>query len=121
MSKEDKRTSRTASSSPCAYDIGRLLQYDGPSLRVDSPIEDGLEIISYRDSDENVRHLTALLSSQGIRFYLKRSRRGWTGLWPRMILIVPANRYPEAAVLLQAAVEASVLDVVDGPEGLYSR
>jgi hypothetical protein len=38
-----------------------------------------------------------------------------------MILIVPANQYSEAAVLLDAAVEASVLDVVEGPEGLYSR
>jgi hypothetical protein len=88
---------------------------------VDSVIEDGVEIISFRSSDENVRNLTALLSSQGIRFYLSRPKHGWTGLWPRMSLMVPADRYPEVAVLLQAAVNIAVLDEVEGTEGVYSR
>jgi hypothetical protein len=116
-----RKTSGSASASPTSYDIAALLRYEGPSTRMDGPIENGIETIDYRDSEKNLRHLTALLSSQGIPFYLERPRRRWSGLWPRMILSLPAERYPEAAVLLQAAVAASALDVVEGSEGLYSR
>src|SRR5215208_3333007 len=52
--------------------IVELLQYSGPSSRLSTRIEDGVTFIDYRDTDNNERNITLLLSSQNIPCYIER-------------------------------------------------
>jgi hypothetical protein len=100
--------------------IGRLLAYDGPSLRQER-IEKGLTIADYRNSDENERNITRLLSSRGIPFHLERPQSGLPGRQIRMYLTIPEDLYGETKTILEAAVSAGVLEIVEGTNDLISR
>lgn len=110
---EDEQTGRQDA-------IERLLTYDGPSLRQER-IEKGLIIADYRNSDENERNITKLLSSQGVPFHLERPQSGLPGREIRMYLTIPEDRYEEAKAILEAAVSAGVVEIIEGTEDLISR
>ena len=103
------------------YDITRLLQYAGPSLRQQEPIADGVSLLDYRNSDENERNISILLSSQGIPFNIERPKLGWTGTQIRMVVTIPKSQTRQAEAILTAATQAKVVEIVEGTEGLYSR
>ena len=103
------------------YDVARLIEYAGPSFRQTGTISDGIDLLDYRNTDENEGHISALLSALGIPFKIERPRYGWTGTRVRLVLTVPKSRYKEVEALLTAAAKASLVNVVEGNEGLYSR
>jgi hypothetical protein len=100
--------------------IRRLLAYDGPSLRQET-IEKGLTIADYRNSAENERNIARLLSSKGIPFHLERPQAGFPGRQIRIYLTVPEDRYEETNAILNAAVKAGALEILEGTEDLISR
>jgi hypothetical protein len=105
---------------PSDYDVVRLLEYSGPSSRQQDPSADGVVLLDYRNTDENERNISILLSSQGIRFHIERPKYGWTGTRIRMLVTVPSSECQRAEAILAAAVKASVVDVVENTEGLYA-
>jgi hypothetical protein len=115
MSNEDQWQN---GSNPNDYDIAHLLEYGGPSLRQQEPIEDGVSILDYRNTDENERNISVLLSSQGIPFRIERPQLGWTGTRVRMVVTFPRSQYQQATAVLTAAARASAVDIVEGTEGL---
>ncbi|MGH2397100.1 MAG: hypothetical protein ACRDFW_08950 [bacterium] len=108
-------------SAPDKARILELLEYSGPSSRQSQAVEDGVALIDYRDTDENERNISKLLSSQGIPFHIERP----TGLVRRkevrMAVTVPRDRLQQAEQLLSSAAEASVLEIVEGTQDLLSR
>ena len=106
---------------PEEYDIARLLAYRGPSLRQEEPMEDGVTLLAYRNTDENERNASTLLSSQGIPFRIERPEPGWKGQNVRLEVTVPRNRSREAQAVLSAGVRAGVMEEVQGFKDLLSR
>jgi hypothetical protein len=114
-------SSQTTSPSGEDYDIAALLEFEGPSLQQSESITEAQEILDFRDTERNYSNISALLSSQGIRFHIQEpARAGWPGIRHRLVVTVPGDRYREAQALLRAAVEASALEVVEGNEGLIA-
>jgi hypothetical protein len=103
------------------YDIARLLEYAGPGFQQSEPIVNGVSLFDYRNTDENERKISTLLSSLGIPFNIQRPKLGWTGTQIRLIVTVPRDRQRQAEAVLWAAVEQSVIDRVEGISGLISR
>ena len=106
---------------PDSYDIHELLQYRGPILRKDGPIEDGISIVDYLNSDKNERNIAVLLSSLGIHFTIERPAPGWKKSNIRMIVTVPRTQVQSAEAVLTAASAASAVEIVSGIEDLRSR
>ncbi len=102
-------------------DIIHLLQYNGPSFMQQNPITNGVTLLDYRNTDENERNISLLLSSQGIPFQIERPKYGWTGTRIRMIVTVPRSKLQQAEAILSAAAQSLVVDVVEGTEGLFTR
>lgn len=102
------------------YNITELLQYSGPSLKEQKPMEDGVMLLDYRSTDENARKIATLLSSQSISFHIERPRQGWKGQI-RLIVTVPRRLVQQAEAVLGAAARVSAIDVVEGLDGLRSR
>ena len=100
------------------YDIIHLLKYSGPSFLQQEPVADGIALLDYRNTNENEKNISILLSSQGISFHIERPKLGWTGTQLRLIVTVPRNQFRQAEAILDAAAKSSVLDVVEGREGL---
>jgi hypothetical protein len=105
---------------PEDFDITQLLKYNGPSFRRQDTITEGVSLLDYRNTDENEQHISILLSSQSIPFHIERPKYGWTGTQIRMIVTVPRSQCRRAESILAAAAKASILDAVEGTEGLYS-
>lgn len=103
------------------YDIPKLLAYEGPSLRQEGPMADGFILLAYRNTDENERNVSTLLSSQSIPFHIERPKPGWKGRPIRMEVTVPRDRRREAEAVLSAGSRAGVIDVVEGLNDLLSR
>jgi hypothetical protein len=100
------------------YDIERLLEYVGPSFRHAEPMKDGTSLLDYRNTDENERNISLLLSSQSIPFHIERPQiRNQI----RMVVTIPKDLSERAEKLLAAAARSSAVDVVRGLEGLRSR
>ena len=98
------------------YDIDQMLVYNGPSYRHAEPIKDGIALLDYRNTDDNERKISTLLSSQSIPFHIERRGHGWTGTPVRMIVTVLAEQHLKANAILRAAANASVLESVEGTE-----
>ena len=98
-----------------------MLAYAGPSFRQTEPIAEGLALFGYRNTDDNERKISTLLSSQSIPFHMERRGHGWTGAPVRMIVTVVVEHHLEADAILRAAADASVLEIVEGTEGLRYR
>jgi hypothetical protein len=103
------------------YDIPRLLEYKGPSLRQKKPMEGGVILLDYRNSDENERNVSTLLSSKSIPFHIERPEPGWKGRSIRMEVTVPRERSREAEAVLSAGARAGAIEVVEGFNDLLSR
>ena len=103
------------------YDIPRLLEYKGPSLRQKEPMEGGVILLDYRNTDENEGNVSTLLSSQGIPFHIERPEPGWKGQNIRMQVTVPQERSREAEAVLSAGAQAGAIEVVVGFKDLLSR
>lgn len=103
------------------YDITHLLKYTGPILQKQEPIAEGVDLLDYRNTDENERNISILLSSQGIPFNIERPKLGWRGTQIRMIVTVHRNQCRQAEAILNAAANVGAVDIVEGTEGLYSR
>jgi hypothetical protein len=101
------------------YNIAELLTYSGPTLQRQEPIEDGIALVGYRNTDANGRNIPILLSAQGIVFNMERPTQGW-GPKVRMTIVVPQSQYHDALALLQAAAKANVVETIEGDEGLIS-
>lgn len=102
-------------------EVGRLLEYDGPSCSQGEPIVDGITYLDYRNTNENEHNIATLLSSQGIPFCIERPKLGWSGTQIRMLVTIPRSERQRGEALLRAAVQASLLEIVKGSEGLASR
>lgn len=105
---------------PGKHEMEALLAFTGTSTRLRQPVEDGVVLIDFRDTDENERRIDALLSSQGIPFHLERAAYELHKRI-RLDLTLPRENYAEAAELLKRAVEFSLLDTVAGISDLLSR
>jgi hypothetical protein len=101
------------------YNIAELLKYSGPTLQRQEPLEDGIALIGYRNTDANARNIPILLSAQGIEFNMKRPGQGWEPK-VRMTIVVLRSQYKDALALLQAAAKAKVVETIEGDEGLIS-
>jgi|SRR6185369_4836373 len=102
------------------YDIQGLLKYSGPDFRQREQI-DGVTLFDFKNTDENERNISLLLSSQEIRFNIERPQLGWTGTEVRMLITVPVDQADRTTVLLDAAVNAGVVERAEEKRGLYSR
>jgi hypothetical protein len=100
------------------YDIRTLLEYQGPSTRVENPEQGWAIILDYKNTDENERAASSLLSSQGITFSIDRPARGWSQPKLRLYIMMPADRLVDATSILAAATAQGVLAQVEGDEGL---
>jgi hypothetical protein len=98
--------------------IAELLRYQGPSTRQERPMENWVGILDYRNSDENERNISVLLSSQKVPFHIERPDKGWSQPKLRLIVTVPREHLETATVLLSSAVEASAVERIEGLEGL---
>jgi len=97
------------------YDIAQLMRYRGPSHRVraESDIRDyetRVAIYAWSHSPESVRTLDALLSSQGIPYFLDRIQYSHI-----MFIVVPRDRSDEALRITAASVASGVLEYRDDP------
>lgn len=106
---------------PHEYDIQSLLQYRGPILREPEPLQDGVGLIDYRNTDENESRISLLLSSQGIHFNIVRPPLGLSPKDSRMIVTVPRNQCTEAEAILASASAAGAIEPVPGTRGILSR
>ena len=102
-------------------DIGRLLTYDGPSLQQQQPIADGFVLLGYRNTDQNERNISILLSAQGIPFRIERPKPGWKGRNIRLEVTLPRARRDQALALLSAGVRAGKIEEIEGFRDLLSR
>ncbi|QQZ39392.1 hypothetical protein IF690_15080 [Pseudomonas sp. SK3(2021)] len=101
------------------YDVVKLLQYRGPSLRREQLLPDDISLLDYRNSDQNERHISTLLSAQGIPFHLDRpSQKGWSQSRLRLSVSVPRQFLDSAQALLTAAAKAGAIETVEGLQGL---
>lgn len=100
------------------YDFPKLLKYPGPSYRLDAPPPAAVSLLDFRNSDRNERNIAILLSSQSIPFHIDRPQAGWSQPKLRMIVMVPPESAGRAQALLMAAAEQSLVDVVEGIQGL---
>jgi hypothetical protein len=102
-------------------EIEKLLAFSGASTRLRQPLEGGVLVIDFRDTDTNEQRLDALLSSQGIPFYLERASDFALHKAIRLDLTLPKEKYADAAPLLKRATELALLEVVTGIGDLISR
>jgi hypothetical protein len=102
-------------------EIRHLLAYAGRSFRQEQPVADGIALFDYRNTDDNDRKISTLLSSQSIPFHIERRGQGWTGPRVRMVVTVPVEHHRQADDMLRAAAKASILEIVEGTEGLIYR
>ncbi|PXX69503.1 hypothetical protein SAMN05660489_02903 [Pseudomonas sp. LAMO17WK12:I10] len=117
MNDSDPPSGHSASATP--YDLVKLLQYRGPSLRREQLLPDDISILDYRNSDENERLISTLLSAKGIPFHLDRpSQKGWSQSRQRLSVSVPRQFLDSAQALLTAATQAGAIEVVEGLQGL---
>jgi hypothetical protein len=106
---------------PASYDIAELLQFRGPILRLPELTEEAVSILDYRNTEENERNISKLLSSQNIPFAIERPTHGWSGSDLRMTVTVPRSLCFKAEAILSAGVAASALEIVEGMDGLRIR
>jgi len=116
MNNSDRPSNHNASATH--YDVVKLLQYRGPSLRREQLLPSDVSILDYRNSDQNERHISTLLSSQGIPFHLDRPQKGWSQSKLRLSVSVPREFLDSAQALLTAATKAGAIEVVEGLQGL---
>jgi hypothetical protein len=107
-------------STPGRFNIPKLLEYSGPSFEVRDSIPDSIMLLDYRNTDANADKIARLLSSQSIPFQIERPNQGWRGR-VRLIVAIPRNRLEQAEAVLNAAVRASEIEVVQGTDDLRSR
>ena len=103
------------------YDISRLLDYRGPGFRQQESPENNVILADYRNSDRNEQHISTLLSSKGIPFYIERPQVGLPGTQILMFVSVPRVRQQQTLAVLNAAVKAGFVEIVKGAEGLSSH
>lgn len=116
-----KTNPRGHNTSQPQYNIKQLLLYNGPSSRLNKPFANSINIIDYKNSDQNEKVISVLLSSQKIPFYLDRpEKKGWSETHIRMILAVHENYLEIVQSILKAAKKESFLETVEGMEGLIS-
>lgn len=116
MNDSDRPSGHSASTTQ--YDVGKLLQYRGPSQRREQLLPSDVSILDYRNSDQNERNIATLLSSQGIPFHLDRPQKGWSQSKLRLSVSVPLPFLAVAQALLAAAAKAGAVEPVEGLQGL---
>lgn len=84
----------------------------------DDVTRDWIALIGYRDSDENERRISALLSSEAIPFTIWRYE-GHAVARPRMTVVVHPDRHEEAFAILRAAATAKEIEIFEGDEGAH--
>lgn len=100
------------------YDIPSLLNYDGPSFEHSAPIPGGVDLLDFRNSDDNATNISILLSALGIPFVIQRIKPTWNGAQARMAVTVPMAQAGHAMDLLNAAVKVGAVEAVPGVEGI---
>lgn len=108
-------TSRSDQYTPATLE--QLLKYRGPRTRQEKLPESGVTIVDYRNSDENERTISILLSAEGIPFHIDRDRPGWSQSKLGMDVTVRGDHFEKAYALLSAAADASMIDRVEGANG----
>jgi hypothetical protein len=108
-----ERNDPTAEGTYTRQDIDGMLAYTGPSFRRAEPISPGIMLLDYRNTDDNERKISILLSARSIPFHIERRGGGWTRPAISVIVTVPAELHLEANAILRAAADASVLEIVE--------
>jgi hypothetical protein len=106
---------------PEKYNVKAMMAYEGPSFREDEPIPLRAPLFMLHGTENTIRGVDILLSSQGIRYNVSMSNpsgyAGFGGLPQDTLHVsVPADRCQEAMSIIQAGVKAGVLEEVKLPE-----
>lgn len=95
---------------PEEYDPAKLLEYRGPSTRRSASIKNPVAIEGFLPTDENIKAVDKLLSSQGVSYNIYRSGTSWSSWDHRsLFIVVHSEDYRTAKSVLQAGTNAEKL------------